>query len=141
MDSPRAVRRRRDSDPLAHFRRYLEEVEDAVLARDALRITALLRKRTATHLPREVREELLAISRMSRDSLRAPIKFLRFQHRMAQLAAGGEQLLTAQTELRLESRRPAGEVRRPDAEDQRTAAAKPKTSNSLPPSSDGDAAR
>ena len=93
----RSARRRRDADPLARFLRYLEEIEDAVLARDAMRITALLRKRTATHLPREVREELLAISRMPRDSLRAPVQFLRFQHRMTQLAAGGERLPTAQT--------------------------------------------
>jgi hypothetical protein len=138
VDSPRAIRRRRDSDPLAHFRRYLQELEDAVVARDALRITSLLRKRTATHLPREVREELLAISRMSRDSLRAPIKFLRFQHRMAELAAGGEQLLTAQTELRFERSR-SGEVRRDD--DQRTAAADPKIPKRSTSSDDADAAR
>jgi hypothetical protein len=141
MDSPRAIRRRRDSDPLAHFRRYLEELEDAVLARDAMRITSLLRKRTATHLPRDVREELLAISRMSRESLRAPIRFLRFQHRMAELAAGGEQLLTAQTEVRLDAPRPAGEVRRRADEDQRTAAAEPKRPKNVPSSNDGDAAR
>ncbi|HEY4218580.1 MAG TPA: hypothetical protein VGM67_15675 [Gemmatimonadaceae bacterium] len=141
MDSPRSIRRRRDNDPLAHFRRYLGELEDAVLARDSLRITSLLRKRTATHMPREVREELLAISRMSRESLRAPIRFLRFQHRMTQLAAGGEQLLTAQTELRLESRQGSGEIRRRDDEDQRTAAAKPKPAKGSMTPDDGDAAR
>lgn len=91
-----------------------------------MRITALLRKRTATHLPREVREELLAISRMSRESLRAPIRFLRFQHRMMQLAAGGEALLTAQTELALDAPSPAGIVRRASG-DVRTAASHPKT--------------
>jgi hypothetical protein len=126
VDNPRIIRRRRDSDPLAHFRRYLEEIEDAVLARDAMRITSLLRKRTATHLPREVREELLAISRMSRESLRAPIQFLRFQHRMTQLAEGGEKLLTAQTELRLDSPAAAGTVRRRENDDHRAAASDPK---------------
>jgi hypothetical protein len=106
-----AVRRRRDSDPLATFLRYVAELEHAVLGRDAMYITSLLRKRTATHLPRAVREELLALSRMPRDTLRAPVQFLRFQHRMTQLAAGGEGLPTAQTELRLEPRVPAGSVR------------------------------
>lgn len=134
MDSRRAIRRRRDSDPLANLRRYLEELEDAVVARDAMRITALLRKRTATHLPREVREELLAISRMSRESLRAPIRFLRFQHRMMQLAAGGEALLTAQTELALDAPSPSGAVRRREPEEHRTAASHPK-----PPGNGGTA--
>ena len=106
MDKRAAVssQRRRLLDPLASFRAYLEEIERAVLRRDALRITALLRKRIATHLPREVREELLFLSRAPRESLRAPVQFLRFQHRMNQLAIGGERLPTAQSELRLEPR-------------------------------------
>jgi hypothetical protein len=102
---------RRRTDPLASFLAYLEEIEHAVLAREALRITALLRKRTATHLPREVREELLALSRAPRESLRAPVRFLQFQHRMTQVALAGEPLPTAQTELGLEPPRPAGLVR------------------------------
>jgi hypothetical protein len=119
-------RRRRDADPLTQFRVYLEEIEEAVLQRDSLSITSLLRKRTATHLPRGVREELLAVSRMSRTTLRAPVRFLRFQHRMAQLAAGGERLLTAQTELQFESPVSAGAIRRPGPSDRRSAASDPK---------------
>lgn len=111
---------RRRGDPLARFLAYLEEIEQALLRRDALRVTALLRKRTATHMPREVREELLMISRASRDTLRAPIQFLRFQHRMRQLALGGERLLTAQHELGLGRQRDAGAIRR----DERVAAAR-----------------
>jgi hypothetical protein len=91
--------RRRLTNALGRFLLYLEELEHAVVERNPLRITALLRKRTATHLPRSVREELLAISRAPRESLRAPVQFLRFQHRMTQLARGGEGLPTAQTEL------------------------------------------
>jgi hypothetical protein len=116
-----AARRRRESDPLGAFLKYLEEIEQAVMRREAMRITALLRKRTATHLPREVREELLLLSRMPRESLRAPIQFLRFQHRMTQLAAGGERLPTAQVELPLE-RATVGAIRRPDEEERRAAA-------------------
>ncbi len=116
--------RRRDADALSRFLVYLEQIERAVLAREPLQITALLRKRTATHLPREVREELLLLSRASRDSLRAPMQFLRFQHRMQQLASGGEGLPTAQIEMSLEARADAGEIRRTE-NDRRTAASDP----------------
>jgi hypothetical protein len=116
--------RRRDADALTRFLTYLEQIEAAVLGHEPLKITALLRKRTATHLPREVREELLLLSRASRDSLRAPVRFLRFQYRMQQLAAGGEGLPTAQIELSLESRADAGEIRRNDGE-RRPAASDP----------------
>lgn len=119
MDEPRGARRRRD-DALTRFLAYLVEIEHALTRRDAMSVTALLRKRTATHMPREVREELLLISRAPRESLRAPVQFLRFQHRMRQLAEGGERLPTAQTELSLESTRGSGIVRR----DERLAAAR-----------------
>lgn len=105
-------RPRRGGNALSRFMAYLEELERAVLARDGMRITSLLRRRTATHLPREVREELLAQSRAPRGNLRAPVQFLRFQHCMYQLALGGEPLPTAQTELRLDPSEPAGTVRR-----------------------------
>jgi hypothetical protein len=117
--------RRREHDAVARFLRYLEEIEQAVLHRESLRLTALLRKRTATHLPREVREELLMISREARGSLRAPVSFLRFQHRMTQLAAGGEGLPVAQTELHLEPPATAGEIRRRIRDERREAASDP----------------
>lgn len=104
---PDSARSRRGSEALLKFLTYLGEIEDAIMRRDAMRVTALLRKRTATHMPREVREELLMLSRQPRESLRAPVQFLRFQHRMTQLAAGGERLPTAQTELDLVARRAA----------------------------------
>ena len=122
MAEQTSPKRRRD-DPLRRFLGYLVEIEQALMRRDAMAVTALLRKRTATHLPREIREELLMISRSSRDSLRAPIQFLRFQHRMTKLAEGGEKLPTAQTELRLEPRAVAGVIRL----DGRRAAARGKT--------------
>ncbi len=121
MSEPNAARSRR-GDPLRRFLVYLREIEEALLRRDALRVTALLRKRTATHLPRSVREELLLLSRAPRDSLRAPVQFLRFQHRMTELARGGERLPTAQTELALERRATAGAVRRRPGDERRAAA-------------------
>jgi hypothetical protein len=119
---PGPARRRRETDRLARFLMYLGEVEDAIMHRDAMRVTALLRKRTATHMPREVREELLMLSRAPRESLRAPVRFLRFQHRMTQLAAAGERLPTAQMELRLESRLGSGVVRVRGLDERRAAA-------------------
>jgi len=121
----RIVGRRRE-DALTRFLAYLVEIEGALMRRDAMGVTALLRKRTATHMPREVREELLLISRAPRESLRAPVQFLRFQHRMSQLALGGERLPTAQTELSLEPKRASGAVRR----DERVAAARDKSTDS-----------
>ena len=117
-----ATRRRRESDPLGRFLEYLKDIEQALMRRDAMNVTALLRKRTATHLPREVREELLMLSRAPRDGLRAPVQFLRFQHRMTQLALGGEKLPTAQTELRLEGKATAGAIRRRDGDERQAAA-------------------
>jgi hypothetical protein len=119
---PSSIRRRRDAERFANFLAYLHEVEEALMRRDAMRVTALLRKRTATHMPREVREELLLLSRATRDNLRAPIQFLRFQHRMTQLASGGECLPTAQTELHFESRPTNGAIRLRDPDDRRAAA-------------------
>jgi hypothetical protein len=124
-DPGRAQRRRRGSEALAKFLRYLALIEEALARREALQITALLRKRTATHLPREVREELLMLSRLPRETLRAPVQFLRFQHRMTQLAIGGEGLPTAQTEMDLEPRVVAGEIRTRAPEERRPAASDP----------------
>ena len=107
----RGIPARRRTNPLTSFLAYLEDIETAVLARQSLRITALLRKRTATHLPREVREELLGLSRAPRESLRAPVRFLQFQHRMTQLARAGEPLPTAQTELGFEPPAALGVIR------------------------------
>lgn len=115
--------RRGRSRTLSGLLEYLSEIERAVLARDSMRITALLRKRTATHLPREIREELLMVARAPRESLRAPVQFLRFQHRMTQLSLAGEPLPTAQTELRLEAPSPAGAIRRNNDYNRRVAAA------------------
>ena len=87
---------------------YLGELESAYLSRNALRVTALLRRRMAAHLPREVREELMVLSRAPRDSLRAPVQFYRFEHRIAELSRGGERLPVTQMELRLDATAPAG---------------------------------
>lgn len=119
---PRTRHARNAADRLADFLEYLNDIEEALGARDWLSLAALLRKRVGSSLPREVREELLVLSRAPSTSLRAPVQFLRFQHRMTQLAKGGEPMLTAQTEMRLEPEADMGVVRRPSNGDRRAAA-------------------
>jgi hypothetical protein len=108
------TKRPRLGDPMLAFLEYLDAIDRALTRRDSMDVTSLLRKRIATHLPREVREELIALIHAPRASLRAPVRFLRFQHRMIELARGGEPLLTAQTELRLEPRPIEGAIRLDD---------------------------
>ena len=119
------ARRQRPSTALRSFLEYLAEIESAVIRHDSLRVTALLRKRTATHLPRAIREELLLISRQPRESLRAPVQFLRFQHRMTQLSKTEGRLPTAQTELHLDPPAWEGSIRRRGNDDRRSAACDP----------------
>jgi hypothetical protein len=95
----RAARARRARDPLTQFLGHLADIDRAVTARDWMRMSGLLRKRISSHLPRDVREELLVLSRAPRESYRAPVEFLRFQHRMQQLAVGGGTLPSSQSEL------------------------------------------
>lgn len=67
---------------------YLEDLCAALLAHDAVTIHRLLADPQARSLPRQVREEALAISRASPLSLRAPIQTLRFYHQTLQMETG-----------------------------------------------------
>jgi hypothetical protein len=80
---------------------YLDEIVFAVDTRARAAIPALLRDSFATHLPREVREELALFAAQLAGGFRAPINFLRFRFRMLQLAAGEESLASPQMELPL----------------------------------------
>jgi len=83
---------------------FLESLYHAVIMRDERAIQAMLSRPYAMHLPREVREEALAHASLPSASLRAPIKLLRFRHRMAQLARGDSLYSDMQLELPLEER-------------------------------------
>jgi hypothetical protein len=80
---------------------YLDEVVSAVDRRERRSIPALLDDAMATHLPRDVREELAMFAAQPDGGFRAPIRFLRFRFRMLQLAAGEEPFDDPQLELDL----------------------------------------
>ena len=88
------------SRDLAVLIAYLDEIVDAVDARDREAIGPLLGDPMATHLPREVREEL-AMFAAQRAGFRAPIRFLRFRFRMQQVATSEEPFDGPQLELEL----------------------------------------
>jgi hypothetical protein len=79
---------------------FLDEIVEAIDSRDRAAIAPLLEDPLATHLPREVREEL-ALFAAQRGGFRAPIRFLRFRFRMQQLAVAEEPFEGPQLELDL----------------------------------------
>lgn len=63
----------------------LDALYRAAMSRDEKDLAALLLEPLASHVPREVREEALAIVSLPAASLRAPIQLLQFRQRMLQL--------------------------------------------------------
>jgi hypothetical protein len=82
---------------------FLESLYHAVIVRDERLIRSLLSRPYAMHLPREVREEALAHASLPSSSLRAPIRLLRFRHRMAQLVYHDAAFVDTQLELPLDA--------------------------------------
>lgn len=79
----------RPDDPCAEYGRLLviaERLYDAVMARDAELAHALLELGAASSLPREVREESLAILGLPPTSYRVPMQLLQFRHRITELS-------------------------------------------------------
>jgi hypothetical protein len=80
---------------------YLDEIVSAIDRRARAEIVPLLADAMATHLPREVREELAMFAGQPSGGFRAPIRFLRFRFRMLQMAAAEESFDDPQLELDL----------------------------------------
>ena len=76
------------SRPGDELLRYIERLYRAVARRDPLRASWLLGDALAVHLPREVIEEVLVLSRAPQASLRAPVHLLRYYHRTVELLRG-----------------------------------------------------
>jgi hypothetical protein len=100
---PGDATQRESRDALHALTILLDDIANALTKRERGRIERLMRDPLATHVPRAIREELLAIAR-NPDGFRAPIRFLRFRHLMMQLDAAGEGLPGVQMELPLDER-------------------------------------
>lgn len=101
------------------FVRYLDRLHEAIESRDPVFTRELLREPLGVHVPREVREEALALSGESATSFRAPLHLLRYYHRTVQLlrapsARDDDRSDRPQLELELPPHRPQGALRVPD---------------------------
>lgn len=101
------------------FIRYLDRLHEAIEDRDPAFTRDLLQDPNGVHLPREVREEALALSGEAEASFRAPLHLLRYYHRTVQLlrapaARGVASDAPTQLELELPPPRSHGSLRLPD---------------------------
>ena len=73
--------------PSERFLAYLERLSAACIARDRVELDKLMRMRMSSHVPRAVVDELEYFRRAESGNLRAPLKLMRYVHKMKQLAA------------------------------------------------------
>jgi hypothetical protein len=71
--------------PSDRFLAYLDRLSQACVERDHDQLDKLLRMRLASHLPRAVLDEMEFFRRTRTSSLRAPLKLMRYHHKMRQL--------------------------------------------------------
>ena len=73
--------------PSERFLAYLDRLAAACIARDRAELEKLMRMRMSSHVPRAVVDELEYFRRASSENLRAPLKLMRYVHKMKQLSA------------------------------------------------------
>lgn len=73
--------------PSERFLAYLDRLAAACIARDRAELEKLMRMRMSSHVPRAVVDELEYFRRADSANLRAPLKLMRYVHKMRQLAA------------------------------------------------------
>ena len=72
--------------PSERFLAYLDRLVQAAVARDRDEADKLLRMRFSSHLPRAVLDEMEYLRRSRAETLRAPLRLMRYHHQMHQLA-------------------------------------------------------
>lgn len=72
--------------PSERFLAYLDRLSAACVARDREEIDKLMRMRLSSHVPRAVLDELEFFRRAKASNLRAPLRMMRYLHKMRQLA-------------------------------------------------------
>lgn len=86
--------------PGERFLAYLDRLVQAAVARDRGEVEKLLRMRLSSHLPRAVLDEMEFVRRARPESLRAPLRLMRYHHQMHQLAAAPPDRTQLALELR-----------------------------------------
>ena len=88
--------------PSDRFLAYLERLSEACIARDRDVLDKLMRMRLSSHVPRAVLDELEFFRRggTRTPNLRAPMKLMRYVHKMRQLAAAPAEKTQLPLELR-----------------------------------------
>ena len=88
--------------PSDRFLAYLERLSEACIARDRDVLDKLMRMRLSSHVPRAVLDELEFFRRggTRTPNLRAPMKLMRYVHKMKQLAAAPAEKTQLPLELR-----------------------------------------
>jgi hypothetical protein len=86
--------------PSERFLAYLDRLSSACIARDKEQLDKLLRMRLSSHLPRAVVDELEFFRRATGENLRAPLKLMRYHHKMHQLATAPAEAHQLPLELR-----------------------------------------
>ena len=105
--------------PSERFLAYLDRLSAACVSRDREQMDKLLRMRLSSHLPRAILDELEFFRRTRDANLRAPLKLMRYLHKMSQLATAPAAPEQTQLPLALREREQAAPVsetrRRPAA--------------------------
>ncbi|MEX2154170.1 MAG: hypothetical protein WD825_12595 [Gemmatimonadaceae bacterium] len=104
--------------PSERFLAYLERLSAACIARDRDEVDKLMRMRLLSHVPRAVLDELEFFRRARESNLRAPLRLMRYVHKIKQLAT----VAAEKTQLPLELRE--RDVSAPVASTRRRAARK-----------------
>jgi len=73
--------------PSERFLAYLDRLSAACIARDREEVDKLMRMRLSSHVPRAVLDELEFFRRAREANLRAPIRLMRYVHKIKQLAS------------------------------------------------------
>lgn len=100
------MRREKPSEPMDwerpsdRYLAYLQRLSDACVARDREALDKLMRMRLSSHVPRAVLDELEFFRRATASNLRAPMKLMRYVHKMQQLGTAAPEENQLPLELR-----------------------------------------
>jgi hypothetical protein len=86
--------------PSDRFLAYLDRLSAACVAGDRDELDKLMRMRLSSHVPRAVLDELEFFRRARSPNMRAPLRLMRYVHKMQQLAVAPPEATQLPLELR-----------------------------------------